>query len=386
MAKAQYEKLFTPIVLNNGVTIDNHLAVAPVTHFCANPDGTLSDEEREYLRDRARDFGIYVFAATLVERTGKAFVGEPYALTENDLPSLAERARIIKDAGAKAVMQLHHGGFRALPAEVPDGKVYSVDEIRTEEIRSYIAQTSGPDPKVYVLTDEHIRAIINGFAKAAELAIRAGWDGVEIHGANNYLNQQFYSPATNKRSDSWGGSLENRMKFHLAVIDAVVKAKERFGRPEFIIGCRISPEEPFEDGITMTDTLALIGALNEKPLQYVHISLHDFFSHNRRGASPSKMRLETIHDAFSGSSIALMGVGGLQTADDVLRAYDTGTVDFVAVARANMVNRYFARLIKDGREDQIETAFHESRIKEYGLPKYLWEVVRRGGWLPPLIK
>ena len=83
-----------------------------------------------------------------------------------------------------------------------------------------------------------------------------GFDGVEIHGANNYLIQQFFSAQSNRRTDAWGGSLQNRLRFPLAVVDAVTAVRDRHAKPEFIIGYRFSPEEPGENGITMADTFA----------------------------------------------------------------------------------------------------------------------------------
>ena len=85
-----------------------------------------------------------------------------------------------------------------------------------------------------------------GYGHAAELALEAGFDGVEIHGANGYLIQQFYSAQSNQRSDRWGGSAVNRLNFPLAVVDAVTAAREKHGRPDFIVGYRFSPEEPGE--------------------------------------------------------------------------------------------------------------------------------------------
>ena len=122
-----------------------------------------------------------------------------------------------------------------------------------------------------------VKAIIRAFAHAAELCLVAGYDGVEIHGANRYLIQQFYSGATNHRTDEWGGSNEARMRFPLAVLDAVLRVKERSGKKNFIIGYRLSPEEPEEVGITMKETLALIQELIKRDIQYIHVSEKEFF-------------------------------------------------------------------------------------------------------------
>ena len=117
------------------------------------------------------------------------------------------------------------------------------------------------------LTDQDIKRIINDFPKAIELSIKEGYDGIEMHGANNFFIQRFYSGYYNKRSDEWGGSLDKRMRFPLEVVDACSKIRDKYTKSEFIIGYRLSPEEPFDDGITMTETLALVRALVKKPIQ-----------------------------------------------------------------------------------------------------------------------
>ncbi|STY87348.1 NADH oxidase [Moraxella ovis] len=105
--------ILTPFVLNNGVKVPNRLVVAPMTHYASNPDGTLSDEERDFLVGRSDDFGLFITAATLVHPSGKAFVGQPCAYDEQYLPSLTQIADIIKKGGAKAILQIHHGGHQS---------------------------------------------------------------------------------------------------------------------------------------------------------------------------------------------------------------------------------------------------------------------------------
>ena len=133
------------------------------------------------------------------------------------------------------------------------------------------------------LTDEQIKKIINDFAYATELSLKAGFDGIEFHAAHKYLFQQFYSPYTNRRTDDWGGSIEKRMNFSLKVIDSCCKVREKYNRPDFIIGYRLSPEEPYETGLTMTETLELVKVLITKPIQYIHISQLGYFRKGHRG-------------------------------------------------------------------------------------------------------
>lgn len=361
--------LFSPFTLNNGVEIRNRLVVTPMTHYASNPDGTLSDEEQAFLTGRADDFGIFITAATLVHPSGKAFVGQPCAYDESHLASLTKIASIIKQGGAKPILQIHHGGYQSLA--------------QFGEVIAPSAMDDGIQSARAMSVDE-IQAIIKGFGVATDLAIRAGFDGVEIHGANNYLIQQFFSPQANKRDDEWGGSLENRLRFPKCVIKTVNDVKAKHNKPEFIVGYRFSPEEAGDDGLTMADTFDLIDALVHEPLQYLHVSLWDFYKKARRGADTNLTRIEQLHERIGGK-LPLIGVGCLLSADDVVRAYDTGWAEFIAVGKAVMINPNFATLLKTGQTDKIATHIDLERNDIYKIPSQLWAYQQKGpAYLPPL--
>ncbi len=367
----KYAPLFQTYTLNNGVTIKNRLAVAPMTHFGSQADGLISDQERTFLSNRAGDMGLFITAATLVQKDGKAFHGQPEATGEHCLDSLKETAQILQQQGAKAILQIHHGGSKAID-ELLDG----LDKISASASEAEHAREA---------TAEEVKALIASYAQAADLALRAGFDGVEIHGANGYLIQQFYSAQSNRRNDQWGGSLENRMRFPLAVVDAVVAVREKHQRDDFIIGYRFSPEEPGDDGLTMTETGALIDALVQKPLQYLHVSLWEFDKKIRRGGDTAQTRMQFIHERINGK-LPLIGVGNLFTADQILAAYETGWAEFIALGKTVMINPHIATQIREGREDEIETQLDPTRADHYGLPDTLWGFASSGtqSWLPPV--
>ena len=367
----KYAPLFQTYTLNNGVTIKNRLAVAPMTHFGSQADGLISDQERTFLSNRAGDMGMFITAATLVQKDGKAFHGQPEATGEHCLDSLKETAQILQQQGAKAILQIHHGGSKAI-----DDLLDGLDKISASASEAEHAREA---------TAEEVEALIASYAQAADLALRAGFDGVEIHGANGYLIQQFYSAQSNRRNDQWGGSLENRMRFPLAVIDAVVAVREKHQRDDFIIGYRFSPEEPGDDGLTMTETGALIDALVQKPLQYLHVSLWEFDKKIRRGGDTAQTRMQFIHERINGK-LPLIGVGNLFTADQILAAYETGWAEFIALGKTVMINPHIATQIREGREDEIETQLDPTRADHYGLPDTLWGFASSGtqSWLPPV--
>lgn len=367
--KEKFQPLFESYTFNNGVTARNRLAIAPLTHWSADKDGQATDEELAYLKARAHGFGLFISAATAVSREGIGFTGQPAAYRESDENSLRKRAKAMKSEGALAIAQLQHAGAAAVTA-LNGGVAFAPSLLDDQEI-----DTLGNKLKVKTeaLTEEGIRNVIHDFAYATELAIRAGFDGIELHGANGYLLQQFFSAKTNKRTDDWGGTLEKRMRLPLAVTDAVMEVRKRMNRPDFIIGYRLTPEEPGENGLTMDETLALIDALADKGVQYVHMSLHGFYNKARRGAGAGQPRMQLAKDRLKGRGVALIGVGGLRTPDMALEAYNSHMADFVAIGLGVLVNPNFVELIETGKENRARKLPNIFRNATYHqLPEPMW--------------
>ena len=373
-------RLFEKFILNNKVEVPGRLVVAPLTLRSSNPDGTINDGERNYLKLRGTNIGLYILGATAISQDGIAFISQPRALSEKDIPSLSERAKIIKDQGALAINQLHHGGMASLKEYSGLDPCAPSAEIANEALKKRGLYKT----PVREFTDEDINKLIEKFAYATELSLKAGYDGVEIHGANNYLIQQFYSPFTNRRTDEWGGSDENRMKFSLRIIEECCKIREKFNKPEFIIGYRLSPEEPFEPGITMTETLKLVKVLVTKPIQYIHVSQWNFFKKARRGEGAGEERLKLIHNETKGK-VALIGCGGLLSENDLNRAVDTGFAEFIAVGGASMINRELGILLKENKGDQLELEIDPEHPERYAMPENLWKLSIQGiNYYPPV--
>ena len=377
-------KLFEKYTLNNKVEVPGLLAVAPLTLFGSNQDGSVSEEERDYLKLRATNIGLYILGATAVSQEGIKFFTQPRALSDKDIPANEERVKIIKDQGALAINQIHHGGCYA------DKKISGVPVLAVSaEVANKELEAQGKlndENKTIELTDQDIKRIINDFARATEISIKAGYDGIEIHGANNFILQQFYSGYYNKRTDDWGGSLEKRMRFPLEVVDACCKIRDKYKKPEFIIGYRLSPEEPFENGITMTETMALVKALAKKPIQFIHVSERNYYQEVRRGEGVGQPRLKLIHDELKGK-IALIGVGGLYTDKDFNKALNSGYSDFIGTGRASMLNKDLGILLKEGKGDKLNLVLEPDHPEKYSIPKLLWDWCVKGGeWLPPVQK
>ncbi len=305
---------FDPITLPRGLTVPNRIVLAPMTTYASLPDGNIDPAELPYLQRRAEGgFGLVITAACYVHSSGHAFKGQWACSDDEFLPSLKSVADAIREGGGKSSLQIHHGG-RSCPGELCGGQPISASDIPFDRPGAEVPRA---------MTEEEIVRTIADYAAAALRAKKAGFDSVEIHGANTYLLQQFVSPHSNRRTDDWG---QDRLKFPLAVTDAVLAAVG----DDFPIGYRFSPEEVETPGIRIGDTEKLIDALLERPLSWLHISLRDY-----KGASMvgdfEEPTLARIAQRIN-HRVPFIGVGGIKTLEDAQAALDLGA-DMVALAR-----------------------------------------------------
>jgi len=312
--KKQYQPIFESFTLPSGVKLKNRVLMAPMTNSSSNEDGSVSEQELAYYRERSAGVGAVLTGCAHVLPSGLGFPNEIGADNDDLIPGLSKLAATIHEQGAKAILQIYHAGRMARPELLSDGQPISASAVAPEREGSMTPRE---------MTEEEINEAIIAFGEATRRAIEAGWDGVEIHGANTYLIQQFFSPHSNRRTDKWGGTIEKRMAFPLAIIESVKKAVADYAKQPFLVGYRISPEEPETPGITMEDTLKFIDALAGQELDFLHVSVNDFWSKPRRGVEDTRSRMEIIQERV-GQRIPVMGVGGLSTSEDVVKALDTG--------------------------------------------------------------
>ncbi|MDN4491959.1 NADH-dependent flavin oxidoreductase [Ureibacillus aquaedulcis] len=371
----RYKDLLTAFTLPNGVELKNRIVMAPMTHYSSNPDGTVTDAEVKYYSRRSSGVSMVITACTHVTQDGQGFHGQFASYSDDFIPSLKRVANAIKEQGAKAVLQIYHGGKMSPPELVPNGEIVSASDVPAVNDG---VEAKKPKP----LTEAEAEEIIEAYGEATRRAIEAGYDGVEIHGANGYLIQQFFSGHSNRREDRFGGSLEKRMAFPLAVVDKVKSVVEKHGDASFIVGYRFSPEEPEEKGITMADTLALVDVLADKGLEYLHVSLGDFFSTARRGVEDlSKTRIEYLLEKIK-NRVPLIGVGSIYTAEDAHKAFETG-IPLLALGRELIIDPDWVQKVADGKEDEIVTEIDKEKQEELVVPDPLWsKIVNIPGWFP----
>lgn len=363
----KYEKLFETVTLPNGVELKNRFVLAPLTHISSNDDGTISDVEIPYIEKRSKDVGLAINAASNVNDIGKAFPGQPSVAHDSDIEGLKRLAQVMKKNGAKALVQIHHGGAQALANLTPNGDVVAPSPIT---LKSFGQQHEHDAREI---TPKEIEQTIKDFGEATRRVIEAGFDGVEIHGANHYLIHQFVSPYYNRRNDEWS----DHMKFPTAVIDEVLKAKSEYASDDFIVGYRLSPEEAESPGISMEITEQLINTITEKSIDYVHISLGDIHSTTREGKYAGQERLKLIHQWVDGR-IPVIGVGSVFTADDALDAIESTGVELVALGREILLDYNFISKIQEGKEDEILSEFDPHREDKHELTPNLWKQFNQG--------
>jgi 2,4-dienoyl-CoA reductase-like NADH-dependent reductase (Old Yellow Enzyme family) len=369
-----HQPLFEPFQFKNGIKLRNRVVMAPMTTWASNDDYTVSDEEVAHYEARGNGVGLVITGCTRVTPSGIGFTNEFAAYDDKFLPSLRKLAAAAKSGGAPAILQIYHAGNRALASLIPGEDLVSATS-QTVADPNYTTNSKPPR----MLSEDEINEMIQAFGNATSRAIEAGFDGVEVHGAHGFLLQNFVSPLFNQRTDQWGGSLENRLRFPLAVVAEIQRViKEHSERP-FLFGYRFSPEEPLEGGLRIDEACVLVERLVEAGIDYLHVSLGKLVSDKPSASANDDTTLSTILNLVHGRT-PVLSAGGVLTADDAAAALQTG-LSLVAVARGLVINPNWLELIRDGKSDEIETALSISRIPEKAIPAKLWAFVQTAtGW------
>jgi 2,4-dienoyl-CoA reductase (NADPH2) len=350
--------------------------MAPMTTWSSNPDAMVSDQELTYYRARAEGAGMVVTGCTHVTPDGVGFTNEFAGYDDRFIPSLRRLAEAAKSGGAPAILQIFHAGNKAVPSLVPAGRIVSASALT-----SFPSPFNDGEVTSHALTQEEIVEIIRGFGETTRRAIEAGFDGVELHGAHSFLIQNFFSPFFNRRTDEWGGSLENRMRFPLAVVRAVQQAIAKHARRPFLLGYRISPDEPGEGGLRIADSLVLIDRLIEIGVDYIHASLFDIQNAKPKDYTGERTTAELIVEHV-GDRIPLIAAGSVNTPNDAETSLATG-LSLVAIARGLVMNPDWIELASEGREAEIATVLYPGDVPQLAIPDKLWGVIQATeGWFP----
>ncbi|MGE0740615.1 MAG: NADH:flavin oxidoreductase [Hyphomonadaceae bacterium] len=338
--------LTDPLTLSpSGVTLPNRFVLAPLTNLQSHPDGVLSDDEFTWLTKRAEGgFGLTMTCAASVQYEGVGFPGQLGVHDEKHLPGLTRLASAIKSHGSHAVVQLHNGGMRGLKREgvklmcPSDNAEFGAEAMTLDEVK-------------------HAR---DCFISAAQRSERAGFDGVELHGAHGYLICQFLSGGINKRDDEYGGSPENRARLLLEIIDGVRAST----KPGFSLGVRLSPERFDLDLGEIRDLAQRL--MREAKLDYVDMSLWDVFKEPTDEAYKGKPLAQYFTELDRGS-VRLGAAGKLVSGETARRCLDLG-FDFAVIGRGAILHHDFAkRVAADPDFKPIALPVSEQHLRDEGL-------------------
>jgi len=323
------DSLFTPFTLL-GKRLRNRIVMAPLTRNRATHGTDVPHELNvEYYTQRA-SAGLIISEATQISPTGKGYAFTPGIYSDAQVAGW----RLVTDAvhahGGTIVLQLWHVGRISHPALQPGGQLpVAPSAIAPVGQKTFTEDGNFVDvgmPRALEITE--LPGIVADFEKATKNALAAGFDGVEIHGANGYLIDEFLRDGANQRTDAYGGSIENRMRFPLEVVDAVVAVagKER-------VGIRISPVSPFGD-LVDSDPTALFASfvkeLSRRGLAYVHVI--EGSTGGSRDETP--FDFHALRREFTGAWIVNNGY----TRDMAIDAVTSGYADLVAFGRLYVAN------------------------------------------------
>lgn len=320
-------RLFSKTTLGP-LTLENHLLMAPMTRNRAT--GNIPNElMAQYYAQRATA-GLIITEGTSPSPNGLGYPRIPGIFSAKQIAGWKRVTDAVHARGGKMFMQFMHCGRIGHPLNLPQGArvlgpsaVAAVGDIYTD------AEGMKPNALPQAMTEADIKATITEFAQGAKNAVAAGFDGIELHGANGYLLEQFIRPNSNQRTDSYGGAIENRARFVLEVVDAVIKVIEKDK-----VGIRLSPFGVFNDmpwyDAMQADYNWLAQQLNARALAYIHL-----VDHSAMGAPavPDAMKA-TFRQLFKGTLVLSGGYDAARAEGDLV----AGKADLIAVGRPFLAN------------------------------------------------
>lgn len=343
------------LTFKRGLTLKNRSVMAPMTIYMSFQDGKITTDELDYYSQRTGELGAVITAATMVQEDGKGFEGQPSAASDDMIPSLTKLAGRIKENGTKAILQLHHAGRISSKALLRGTQPVSAGTVKA--YRDWV-----DEPRE--MSEEEIYGVIESFKEATIRAIKAGFDGVELHGANTYLIQQFFSPHSNQKTDQWGGSLEKRYHFIDLLVDEVTKVVDESDVENFIVGYRFSPEEKEEPGIRFDDTLYLVDQLSEKSLDYLHVSLRQHDQKSALKDYQEKSLLAYLYEKIDGR-LPLISVGSILDGEDANNALENS--DLFALGNAILMDPHWVQKAISGQDNLIRKEINKYDIEDLRL-------------------
>ena len=350
-----YDHVFSPFTIKN-VEFKNRIQVAPQATMYATPDGLVTSELINYYRPFARGgFGIVTIGESAIDVEYAR--GHDLSInlgSDRVIPGLSELAESICRYGAQISIEISHAGRNATPSLLKGKHPIAPSPIPSAMEEMLAAQQGRPPLAVREINEDQISEVIQHFADAAYRCQVAGFNMVMVHGAHGHLLSQFLSPYANKRTDRYGGSLENRARFAIAVLEAI---RKKCG-PDLIIEYRISLDEKVQGGMGPEETLEFLKMI-EGMIDIVHVSagilshtdtiqymMQPIYTRHMFNVHLAEMTKKHIH-------LPVTTVGSIMNLDNAEMILANGWADFVAFARPALADPEMIRKTAMGRKEDV---------------------------------
>ncbi|MCI8576235.1 MAG: FAD-dependent oxidoreductase [Lachnospiraceae bacterium] len=332
-----YEPLFQPMKIGS-LELKNRLVMPAMNSHYADAGHHFTGQALNYYGERALGgFGLLITEFLCVSEEGLAYPMQAGIYDDRFIPTLSSLAERIHQNGGRIFAQLHHAG-----------------RMQGKGSTSLMAVGAGSIPDkanpipVHELGEEEVAEVEQRFVEAAVRAQKAGFDGVEIHGAHGYLLAQFLSRGVNKRADKYGGSVTARARIVCEIIQGIRKACGA----DFPIGVRISGDEGYESGNRIQDAVVQSMLFEAAGADVIHVS-HGIPIHSYH--TPSGFNISNVRQVREAVSIPVIGVGRMNDPGLILGALKVGAMDFVALGRESVCDPHLPEKIREGRLEEIFT-------------------------------
>lgn len=344
---AHHSALFRPIRVG-AMELPNRIFMAPLTRSRSKaPEHIQTPLHAVYYAQRA-SAGLIISEATQISQQGQGYAWTPGIFTDAQVESWQPVTKAIHDAGGHIFNQLWHVGAVSHHVFQPEGRAPVSSSVWTPQGDAFVGNYHPdgplvPHPQAHALTKDEIKQIIADYQHAARCALRAGFDGIELHAANGYLIDQFLRDSVNKRSDEYGGSIENRLRLLNEVVDALLAVL-----PAEKIGVRLTPmggPGGSSDSNPETIYTAAAKALAGRGLAYLHVVRPNTHGGNPQEAEQGDRIVAQMRAAFDGPFIA----NGEFTPEEAATWVAEGKADAIAFGRSFLANPDLpARIAADG--------------------------------------
>jgi len=345
---ADKKLLFEPVTLEN-TTLENRIGVAPMTRISATHEGLVTDQMAAYYGSFARGgFGLIITEGNYIDdKYSQTYPYQPGIVYEEQVEAWKKVVDAVHQEGAKIFMQLQHSGALSQANRfVEETLAPSAVQPKGEQLGMYLGE--GPFQMPKEATKEEIDEVIRNFVDSAKRAQSAGFDGIEIHGANGYLLHGFLTDYTNQRTDEYGGSTENRVRLSVEVAEAI---REAVGQ-DFTIGIRISQSKVNDFAHKWAgkeqDAEIIFGGLAQAGLDYIHTTEYKAWD---PAFDTNEASLAELAKKYG--NIPVMANGHLEDPEKAAELIENGEADIVTIGKGALANHDWANKVKNG--EALET-------------------------------